>query len=454
MLENKKYRVTFISESEKEKVLYDYDEFYKKDEKGKYKLNEPLICEALAKTNNLVYCGGKYYNEDGEVDVYEIRRAISELLVKFGLTEWVNKRTTSILASMQDFTPYDKLKVKPYVIPLINGDLHYLGENEFKMYEEKKHSLYRLNVELKKEKIETPYFDKWLTELIYEEDIPLVQEMLGYFLLPTTKAQKCFVFLGGGGNGKSIWGYLLESMFGKSYTATPLHQLEENKFSLSELRNKLVSYDDDLGKTGLKSTETFKKVVSATAEIRTEEKYAHAIFVPIYARIIASSNYMPTSLYDDSDGFFRRIIGIQVKPRPEDRVDITDLHERVAREKEGILQWALEGLARLVMNNYKFSESERSKDLLYTTRDGQNNIKAFVDDDLIFDTKLSITSKDLYKAYQLWCRDNGEDYHSATRFKAYFKDKMNELNIKDTCNVKTETGHARGFLGVSLKVTR
>ena len=43
---------------------------------------------------------------------------------------------------------------------------------------------------------------QFLNELLYEEDIPALQEYIGYCLLPVTKAQKMLLMVGKGGEGK------------------------------------------------------------------------------------------------------------------------------------------------------------------------------------------------------------------------------------------------------------
>ena len=60
----------------------------------------------------------------------------------------------------------------------------------------------QLNVSYRPE-AECPRFRQYLREVIDEDQIPLVQEMMGYFLVPVTRGQKCFVIVGEGGAGKS-----------------------------------------------------------------------------------------------------------------------------------------------------------------------------------------------------------------------------------------------------------
>lgn len=59
--------------------------------------------------------------------------------------------------------------------------------------------------------------ETWLSflgELLYPEDIPTLQEFMGYCLLPTTKGQKLLMLIGRGGEGKSRIGLVLRALLG------------------------------------------------------------------------------------------------------------------------------------------------------------------------------------------------------------------------------------------------
>ena len=54
------------------------------------------------------------------------------------------------------------------------------------------------------------------------------------------------------------------------------------------------------------------------------------------------------------------------------------LVEKLLREKEGIFLWCLEGLHRLIGNNYQFSISGKARENMETVKRSSNNVIEFL----------------------------------------------------------------------------
>ena len=128
----------------------------------------------------------------------------------------------------------------------------------------------------------------------------------------------------------------------------------------------------------------------------------------MYARLLAFSNGDLQALFDRSDGFYRRQLVLTTKEKPAGRVDDPDLAEKMKAEAEGILLWAFGGLQRLSANNFKFSESERTKENRETVKRDNNNVFDFLDSEGYIRLKAdaSASSKELYEAYRIFCDEN------------------------------------------------
>ena len=128
----------------------------------------------------------------------------------------------------------------------------------------------------------------------------------------------------------------------------------------------------------------------------------------LYVRFLCFGNGALTALHDQSDGFFRRQIVLTTRDRPADRVDDPFLAEKLAAEREGIFLWCLEGLHRLIAQNYRFTISPKAQENVETVRRGSNNVVEFLQSEgyIRFRADYEASSKSIYKAYKVWCEDN------------------------------------------------
>ena len=125
----------------------------------------------------------------------------------------------------------------------------------------------------------------------------------------------------------------------------------------------------------LKQTNYVKSIVTAQGKMDLERKSVQSYQGWMYARLLAFSNGDLQSLYDRSNGFYRRQLILTTKEKPADRVDDPDIAEKMKLEIEGIFLWAFEGLQRLAANNFRFTESLRTlNNREYVKRDANNAI--------------------------------------------------------------------------------
>ena len=98
----------------------------------------------------------------------------------------------------------------------------------------------------------------------------------------------------------------------------------------------------------------------------------------LYVRFMALSNGTLQSLYDRSVGFFRRQIILTAREKDPNRKDDPYLAEKMCSEAEGIFLWALEGLHRLIENDYRFTVSKAAQENLESAISDGNNIIDFL----------------------------------------------------------------------------
>ena len=171
----------------------------------------------------------------------------------------------------------------------------------------------------------------------------------------------------------------------------------------------------------------------------------------MFARLLAFSNGDLQALYDRSDGFYRRQLVLTTREKPAGRVDDPDLAEKMKAEVEGIFLWAFEGLQRLVANNFKFTESQRTRDNREAVKRDNNNVFDFLESEGYIRLKAdsTISSKDLYEIYRMWCEENNLTPLKRRSFSDSVIASQSKYNL-EYCNKITNAAGRRvwGFFGI------
>ena len=377
----------------------------------------------------------------------EIKQQILENIEEY-VTSGLSKKVTNILETIKLLAFSDPFPIEQDCIHLQNGVYH-LPDGSFQ--ESRLFCQNRLPVRYDP-KAASP--DRWLTflhELLDDADIPTLQEYLGYCLIPSTKGQKMMLIVGKGGEGKSRIGLVLKRLMGDAASNGSVQKVENNRFARADLERRLLMIDDDMDMNALPKTNYIKTIVTAEAKLDLERKGVQSYQRDIYARFLCFGNGALTSLYDHSDGFFRRQLILTTKDKPTDRTDDPFLVEKMCAELEGILLWCLEGLHRLVQNDFRFTVSERAAANVDTIKRSSNNVIDFMESEGYFRFKAdySISSKEFYDIYKQWCEDNACHSVSAIRFSAELRQNDRRYNLEATNNIYLPGGRrVRGFVGI------
>jgi putative DNA primase/helicase len=255
-----------------------------------------------------------------------------------------------------------------------------------------------------------PKFKTFLAEVVPSpEDVKVLQEFFGYCLLRNCKFEKALMLVGSGANGKSTFLYVLTKTLGKqNVSGMPLQIITNNRFALAELYGKMANIYSDLPAIALKDTGLFKSLV--TGEMTSgEHKFKGRFDFEPYAKLLFSCNNMPPTP-DDTDAFFRRwgIVPFPIQFLPNNPKTDPDLRKKLTtlEELSGTLNWALEGLERLLQQG-KFSISETVEE----TRDRytllSNPERAFAERGLAIAPGKVLTKEAAYNAYIQFCGEHG-----------------------------------------------
>jgi putative DNA primase/helicase len=278
---------------------------------------------------------------------------------------------------------------------------------------------------------------------------------MGYCLIPTTKAQKMLMLVGKGGEGKSRIGAVLRAILGDNMVNGNLNKVETNRFARADLEHALLMVDDDMKTEGLPQTNYLKSIITAELPMDLEKKSQQSYQGELHCRFLGFGNGSLKALYDRSDGFFRRQIILTTKRKDKNRVDDPFLSEKLIAEKEGIFLWCLEGLKRLIAQDYKFTISPQTEENMKEAVFEGNHILEFLASEGYIRLKadLTVTTKDLYAVYCLWCEDNAIKPYAQNTMSHYLKEYGDAYNIVDTNNLQNERGmRVRGFEGIGIVI--
>jgi len=413
------------------------------------KIDEVQFGRAFLEQWSLKCVNGTLYTLDGPVeDESEIKQRILENIEEY-VTSGLSKKVTNILETIKLLAFSDPFPIEQDCIHLQNGVYH-LPDGSFQ--ESRLFCQNRLPVRYEP-KAASP--DRWLTflhELLDDADIPTLQEYLGYCLIPSTKGQKMLLLIGKGGEGKSRIGLVMRSLLGDSMNMTSIQKVENNRFSRADLENKLLMVDDDMDMSALPKTNYIKSIVTAECKMDLERKGVQSYQSRLYARFLCFGNGALTALHDRSDGFFRRQIVLTTRDRPAGRVDDPFLAEKLADEAEGIFLWCLEGLNRLLANNYQFSLSGKALENVETVKRSSNNVIEFLRSEgyIRFRADAEASSRALYEAYKLWCEDNVRKPLSANRLSSELAQNEALYKVEATNNIYAAGKRVRGFVGIEV----
>ncbi|RTR26284.1 hypothetical protein EKG37_21680 [Robertmurraya yapensis] len=292
-----------------------------------------------------------------------------------------------------------------------------------------------------------PKFKKFLEEVLDPEDILTIQELSGYLLTAETQAQKAFVLVGPGQSGKSTYISMMEEVIGLNLVSNVSFQNLSDKFYPAELKGKLLNTFSDLPQKDIGDTGMFKSLVAGDSTA-VNKKYKNPFTLNNTARFLFSCNKIPANYVDTSTGFYRRLVFIPFN-KPVSNLKINrNLKEELLEEKEGIVQWALIGLQRLMKNGYSFTESANAKKLMDDYMKKNNSTLWFCSEHLKLDIASSVSGQRLYDEYKKACLNAKVRSASQREFYSQVESLFEDDGVSKHQGSQTR---AVEFVGIKLK---
>jgi putative DNA primase/helicase len=394
---------------ENEKAKSELPLWYRRNKLGDLHLMSGVLAEWLYKEIYAIYCTEQYYfYENGVYKPRTEKDAKAIVQTRLFPSESTMNQINDAEGQWQlrIRTESNEINPNPYLINCKNG-LYNVMDNTFGDHNPKILS----TVQMKASYIPDSKCDLWLKFLhsvLNEPEINLMQEIFGYLLVPITSAQKSFILCGKANTGKStILRAMQELLLGAdNVSSIPLQNLSE-RFQVAELFGKMANIFADLPDKSITDVGMFKAVTGEDF-ISADRKYKDTINFKPFARFFMSCNSMARNYGDRSEAFYRRLIIISFsKLVPEEKKD-PQLLDKLRKEADGILWWAIQGLKRLIANNYRFSETDKTKAEVQKYKLQNNNVLAFVLEHCVIEEGAVSSRRELYNAYKEFCSDNGK----------------------------------------------
>jgi putative DNA primase/helicase len=260
----------------------------------------------------------------------------------------------------------------------------------------------------------------------------LLQEWFGYNLIASNYMQAMMFLIGVRSSGKSTTANVLQNLLGSERCSAINVQDLFSDFGLHSLVGKYAAFIPEPGQLGkYNSQHALQRIKQITGgdTVSINRKFKEAISVKLFSRLTYADNFLP-SFQDESRAFLRRVNLLYFGndcTQKEQGID-RQLGQKLASEVQGIANWALEGLRRLLRQGH-FTEPEPSREYLERIAEMSAPIRRII-------TAHCHLSKDrpneawastdqLYELYKAVCDDEGEPVRESkeqfvSKLKAHF----------------------------------
>jgi len=206
--------------------------------------------------------------------------------------------------------------------------------------------------------------------------------------------------------GKGLIARIEQALIGKSNSCGPTLSSFNGEFGLAPLIGKSLAVISDARFSGKNSGPIVERLLSISGEdtLTINRKYREQWSGKLPTRLHVISNELP-QLGDASTAIVGRFI-ILILSRSWLGKENHQLEVQLREELPGILNWSLDGLARLNRNEGRFTRVPSAEEAIITLRDLASPVGAFVRDRCTQRASLQVGVDKLYAAFKEWCQDS------------------------------------------------
>jgi P4 family phage/plasmid primase-like protien len=290
---------------------------------------------------------------------------------------------------------------------------------------------------------------KWfcfLDQILPKEDQLLLQEYLGYCVLPSMPKHKMMWFYGSGRNGKGRVIATVEYILGKENCSyLELNEFDgEHRFALAQLYGKLVNVSSEPSTKRELQTPLLKKITGEDyLDAEVKGKQTRLKFRSV-AKPFVLGNQFP-KIKDCTLAFEDRTLILKFPYSFTGKNQVDNIEKQWiedSAELSGIFNWMLDGLHRLGLNG-EFTLSKTTKEVALELKRTSDSVGAWVSERCVFHVEGYVSRKNAFEDYKGYC---DQDLGVAPDTEKFFQ-RLRDLPKIAEC----KTREARGFRGIRLK---
>lgn len=255
------------------------------------------------------------------------------------------------------------------------------------------------------EDADCPKFKQFLEEILDADAIKIIQEVLGFGLYRSYFIKKAIILVGEQNTGKTTLLRIMSRFFGEDNIAgISLQKISSDKFAAAHLYNKHVNIHDDLSFRDINDNGAFK-IVTGGGYVTGEYKFGNQFQFENYAKLIFACNKIPDVKDADDEAYFGRWIVIRFN-REIEKVNKFLVEEvSTAKEMSGVLNFALEGLSRLLAEQ-KFSYDKSPEEIQAEMMREGSSATSFIATCVAYEPDAWTSKDDMYMAFRAYAIEN------------------------------------------------
>jgi putative DNA primase/helicase len=292
------------------------------------------------------------------------------------------------------------------------------------------------------------YVDEW-TE---EGRADALQEYVGYCLhTGAMPIHRALLLVGSGANGKSTFLDVVRALLGsENTTSIGLQTLANEQDAVADFYGSIANVDDDLSSRKLGSGLGMFKKLTSGAEVRGRNLYESGFKFEATGKHLYAANQVPQVDVDDEDeAFWRRWLLVEFPNYYPPNERDSGLADRLttAESLSGVLNWAIDGWARLVEQGHFTNEETLAHEKRTRWQAWGESVNTFISECVENDPEADrLTTTEAWDRYKAWCVANGYDSVGQRKFTNTLKDE----NVGYRKSVRINGTPQRGYTALGL----